>query len=243
MVILLKTWLEEKDWGVWRGRLPAGYTCEKVDVKRIHVKGRAAGGIIFGVKTNGVQRKGVFKIGADVIKWKGKIGELDWSIVAVYNACGWEKLRAELKEEGENKNLNRLVVGDMNARIGTERVVIRNDGSEMERKSKDQTTNTEGVRMLKWMEDEGMMVLNGWKEDDEGVWTFIGEQGGTIIDYGIVNGNAEVEVTRFSVEERTESDHMPITMVMGGDEDQINQVEGKKEECSCNIYVSGRKKG
>ncbi len=101
----------------------------------------------------------------------------------------------------------------MNARIGEERVVMLSDGEEVERKSKDHVTNLEGTKMLNWMEEEGMIVLNGWKKGDEqGELTFVAERGGTIIDYGLVRGMAEQEVHEFKIGERTESDHMPKTI-------------------------------
>ncbi len=44
LVILLETWVEDKEWIKWKGRMPEGYQWETVHAKRIHNKGRAAGG-------------------------------------------------------------------------------------------------------------------------------------------------------------------------------------------------------
>ncbi len=76
------------------------------------------------------------------------------------------------------------------------------------------------------------IVLNGWKTGDErGEWTYVAERGSTIIDYGIVNGHAEREVTTFRVGVRVESDHMPLLLTMGEEgekEEGILSVEGGK---------------
>ncbi len=64
-------------------------------------------------------------------------------MVAVYNAVGWEKFREEPKEIRVTENVNVLVVGDRNARIGEEKWAMASDGSERERASKDEMTNAE----------------------------------------------------------------------------------------------------
>ncbi len=77
--------------------------------------GRASGWMVFGVRINGSIRDGVFMTSNNTIRFKGKYGETTWHIVAVYNVCGWEKLREELGELGQETQENLLVVGDMNA--------------------------------------------------------------------------------------------------------------------------------
>ncbi len=50
VIIFLETWLEDKDWNGWKGRLPTEYTWERVNAQQIKQKGRAAGGILMGIK-------------------------------------------------------------------------------------------------------------------------------------------------------------------------------------------------
>ena len=47
---LTETWLEEKDWMNFKDVLPKGWKWEYMSTEREYVKGRAKGGIIFGVK-------------------------------------------------------------------------------------------------------------------------------------------------------------------------------------------------
>lgn len=55
------------------------------------------------------------------------------------------------------------------------------------RKSKDKVTNTEGVRLLEMVEENGWKILNGNMEGDEGEYIFIGGQGNSVIDYTLLN--------------------------------------------------------
>jgi hypothetical protein len=45
------------------------------------------------------------------------------------------------------------------------------------------------------------------KGDQEGEWTYIGNRGETVIDYGIVNEEEE-----FRIGERAESDHLEVAL-------------------------------
>ncbi len=160
--------MEEKHWGKWCKTLPEGYTWERVDAQRVSNKGRAKGAILFGVKKKDGVEEWKCTIKNNVIQWRGCCQEKELSIVAVYNAVGWEKLQDELKEMVEGDNVHLLVVGDMNARMGEEKLVIVSDETEIERRSKDLTTNAGGIRMMNWLEEAGLIVLNGWKMGDEG---------------------------------------------------------------------------
>lgn len=45
--------------------------------------------------------------------------------------------------------------------------------------------------------------------DKEGGWTYIGEQGSSVVDYVVVNEKAEKKVSR-TERDRTKSDHVPL---------------------------------
>lgn len=70
----------------------------------------------------------------------------------------------------------------------------------------------EGINeLMKWIRESDLEILNGKTEGDrKGKFTYIGARGSTVIDYIFVNKNLIEEVVKFSVEERVESDHLPI---------------------------------
>ena len=56
-------------------------------------------------------------------------------------------------------------------------------------------------------------MLNGnWEGDQGGEFTYIGKQGQRVIDYGMVSFQAGQNIEYFKLEERTESDHLPIAL-------------------------------
>jgi rubrerythrin len=64
---------------------------------------------------------------------------------------------------------------------------------------------------MEWIEENGWEVLNRNKQGDEGgKWTYIGSRGETVIDYGIMNKEAWERVEEFRIEEKVESDHLPL---------------------------------
>ncbi|KMQ82086.1 hypothetical protein RF55_24233, partial [Lasius niger] len=72
----------------------------------------------------------------------------------------------------------------------------------------------------------GLGFLNGNKEGDEqGEWTFTGTLGSSVIDYAICNAETWEEIEKFNVGERTESDHMPLEIVL-----QASTKVGKGQE-------------
>lgn len=60
---------------------------------------------------------------------------------------------------------------------------------EEKRKSKDKVINREGKRLLSGIEERGWGIINGSK-GDKGEWTYVGENGESVIDYVIGNHEA-----------------------------------------------------
>lgn len=113
-----------------------------------------------------------------------------------------------------------IIGGDLNARTANKGTNNWTDSEENEnaRKSKDQIMDKTGKRLITEIEDKGWIMLNGnWKGDEEGEFTYISTQGQSVIDYGIINFQAEQEVEYFKIEERTESDYLPITIKLNID--------------------------
>jgi len=135
-----------------------------------------------------------------------------WIIITIYNRWDWKDLERTLEKVlGEIENREECMVilgGDFNIRT-------RELGSVSEigvqRRSKDKTVGNGGRNMIRWIEEKGWNLLNGTvKGDWEGEFTYVGAKGSTIIDYIIVNEKAGNRVIEFRVEDRVDSDHMPL---------------------------------
>lgn len=61
------------------------------------------------------------------------------------------------------------------------------------------------------------------EEGEDGEWTYIGENGASVIDYVICNQEAVQEIERLKVGDRTDPDHMPLEAILYG-----TRVEGKR---------------
>ena len=96
------------------------------------------------------------------------------------------------------------------------------------RKKNVKTCNEEGNKMLKWMDEAGMHVLNGNIEGDEiGEYTYVVVQGCTVIDYILVNEECREEVREMNIGRSINSDHLPL---------QIKLKRGKQEIGECEEY-------
>ncbi|XP_055839011.1 uncharacterized protein LOC129906997 [Episyrphus balteatus] len=107
---------------------------------------------------------------------------------------------------------NLLVVGDLNARVGTAGG-FENEMRDLERQSKDGIKNGKGNQILDLCNSIGLRILNGTSEGDElGEYTFVGKMGSSVIDYGLAGGRWNDVITDFEVEQVPFSDHMPIVI-------------------------------
>jgi hypothetical protein len=142
--------------------------------------------------------------------------------IMTYNEGNVREIEKEIKriiEEFEEKKI--VIEGDFNIRIGE----LGGDGEDwgMIRKSKDKYIGNGGNSLIDCMQNCGLEVLNGRiKGDWEGEFTYIGSRGNTVIDYVFVNGRMLDKVTKLKVEERVDSDHMPIKM-----EEEIEETSGE----------------
>lgn len=143
-----------------------------------------------------------------------------WRVVTIYSQNIEEtqrKLEDNIREEEEG---HLIIGGDWNARTGDEGGPVRGEIEEREeeegtRNSKDKLINAEGRKMLEGLRGKEWMILNG-AYGKEGSWTYIGGRGASVIDYVVVNGNAEKEVTEVTEGNRTESDHLPMEVRIKG---------------------------
>lgn len=193
-------------------------------------RGRACGGLITGVKWNitEIEVEEKFRsLQERRVIIQGKI----WRIITVYSK-DMKKTRSNIEEMVEATEEERLIIGgDFNARTEKggsfcDEVIEREI-----RKSKDKVTNTEGVRLLEMVEKNGWEILNGNMEgDEEGEFTFIGAQGNSVIDYILADTKMKEEIQNFRIDERVESDLLPMVVEIYGDLTQEKQTEEQLKE-------------
>lgn len=92
--------------------------------------------------------------------------------------------------------------------------------------SRDKVRNKEGKELLEWLENEGLSIVNGRKEKDgEGSFTYIGCRGCTVINYIITNEEGWEKIDTCKIEERVESDHLPVTIGWRTEEEEETNEE------------------
>ena len=185
------------------------------------------GGIITGIRNN--IEEGMVNTEEEGIQERRLIiRKEEWRILTVYSK-DMESTRKTLEKivtETESRKV--IIGGDWNARIGEEGTIIwREMEKEKPRRSKDRTKNDEGKKMIEMVAENGWSILNGnIQGDEEGEWTYVGSRGSSVIDYVIVNVEARDEIMYFKLEERIESDHMPLKIEL----EAVSEMKQKEEE-------------
>ncbi|XP_043476186.1 uncharacterized protein LOC122507501 [Leptopilina heterotoma] len=108
-------------------------------------------------------------------------------------------------EETEFLEEKLIIGGDFNIRIGQlgRFAGINADGEDEERNSRDNVINNGGKNLVNLVEQKGWIILNGVAVGDEmGEFTFTGTRGNSCWE----------DITSFKIEDRVESDHMPMCL-------------------------------
>ncbi|XP_011698277.1 PREDICTED: uncharacterized protein LOC105456152 [Wasmannia auropunctata] len=214
---MLETWMEKKGWEKMRERLPKEYRWEVQWAERRNRKGRAKGGMMMGIR-KGIRVVGDRKENGEGIMMRTvEIGREEWRIVGVYVNGNMESKWEEIRGWAEEKGVRTIMGGDFNARTGElggwwEGGDVRRE--EDERKSRDKRVNREGRILIEKLEEVGWFIFNGCgKGDEEGMWTYSGGWGESVIDYVVGNEEVWERIVRMEVQDRVESDHMPVVVV------------------------------
>jgi len=205
-----------------------------VEARKEKRKGRAKGGMLLG------KRRGWGNVG-EKDWWKGEEGLMlvgiqeageKWIIMSVYNSWEWKELERKITrwldelEDWEDRIV--IIGGDWNVRTG-ELGNIKEAG--IVRKSRDKTVGNGGRNFVEWVQNRGWYILNGTSKGDwEGEFTYVGARGSSVIDYIIVNEKAYDKVLEFKIEDRVDSDHMPLRLKMRKKEEEDRREEKGEED-------------
>lgn len=82
--------------------------------------------------------------------------------------------------------------------------------------TKDKRMNKEGRKLLKLLEEAGLVIWSGNVEgDQEGEFTYAGERGCSVID--VIGEEEEMrKIRRMEIGDRIESDHYPLIVELRG---------------------------
>lgn len=144
---LVETWVEKRGWGRVEGKLPKGYVWRMQWTKRRNKKGRACGGILFGVR-RGMKVKETRREGGEMGRMmigRIRLREEFWRIGLVYMQGDrngmWKEFKSWTKVKGEDKM---LIGGDFNARTEEEGGEQGEDDWVRKRSSKDKKLTRKG---------------------------------------------------------------------------------------------------
>lgn len=218
-ISMCETWMEEEGWRRLKGLLPKSHDWSCSFAERDKKRGRAKGGFIIGKIKGWGEEEGETSMkkeeGSLIPKIKDKKEKRSWRIISVYNTGRWEGIKEIIKEnfvEGIEENL--IVGGDFNIRIGEEGGI---EEGGLGRSSKDKTIGNGGRDLLDLVGEIGGYILNGIARGDKsGEFTYVGPRGSSVIDYIIVNELGLEETCKFKIEDRMDSDHMPLVLDIGG---------------------------
>lgn len=214
MIILVETFVEEKNYQRMENALPEDYRWTWMNAERKKARGRASSGVLMGIRRSNIskdhwQDRSNWSIGATV-----KIGGVEFDIIALYNRIGVDKMKTNLSKRLDDlKGRRCLLMGDWNARAGELSGVELADGGA--RASMDTVLDKEGSDMIELMEEFGFGVLNGRTEGDwMGQITHVDYRSTSVIDYAACNDNFKNYITEMRIGTKTQSDHFPIEITV-----------------------------
>ena len=237
---LTETWMNKIQWEEHKDTLPKTFNWKCHYAVREKSRGRSKVGLITGVKkwineeetVEGTNNISVRKIIIENEKWR---------IITVYSKKNeMKETRDDLQRITKGTGGEKLVIGgDFNARASSE----KDEGETRRRRSKDTCQNAQGKILIEMAKENGWDILNGNTEgDEEGNFTFIGakrksegEQGDpatgkSVIDYVMINPEVRLRVKKFTIENRSGSDHLPIVVELYKYAASENQKAKEEEE-------------
>lgn len=106
-----------------------------------------------------------------------------------------------------------IIVGDLNARIGTFENIFTESPEGCNRQSKDLNINKRGTLLIDRIIDLDLTVLNGTTaSDSQGELTFVNQNGSSVIDICLVSRDIREKFYDFKVLKNLESSHFPILL-------------------------------
>jgi len=234
LIGLVETWLDGKGWERIKGWLPDSHDWEVKEARKDKRKGRAKGGMLLGRRKGWGEKEE--KVEGEEKEDMGKMvireGRDKWVVITIYNGGEWRDLERKLQEEIEEiegKEESTIIIGgDFNIRTGE--LGCNPEGKE-DRKSRDKTIGNGGRNLMWWMQEKGWYVMNGTTKGDwRGEFTYVGARGSSVIDYIFVNETAHDRVLSFKIDDRVDSDHMPLCLKIKKREEEEREEAGEEEE-------------
>lgn len=206
------------------------YRLRWIPARRTSSRGRASGGCLFGYKTK-MENVSFFDINGYIVI-KCRFDHENFYIVPTYLNCNcWNEnfeIFGTVLSELVNENI--MVIGDFNARVGkcqTRTSANLKNNFLMMRESKDLVVNTNGRLLIDLFQTYDLFILNGCsKNDQQGEFTFVGNQGKSVIDLCAISSSWFSHVKDFEVCTQVYSDHLPIvtSLSLNGNPDQIREM-------------------
>lgn len=179
--------------------------------------GRPSEGSLFGIKNKGLSNGNFFEYSGHTLI-ELCVREAKFYVLPVYlNDNKWQSGFNELKTFcNEFKHENLMIIGDFNARIGTENVrwgyeLLGN--STEKRSSKDTKIDKRGKLLMELCCEYGFTITNGsMMGDEEGELTFLNANGGSVIDLCLIRGKWSETIEKFEVLDLNYAEHFPIRL-------------------------------
>lgn len=83
---------------------------------------------------------------------------------------------------------------------------------------------------MNWINEIGGYIMNGTAEGGKEEFTYIEAKGCTVINYNIVNEICNNRVKNFRIDNRIESDHLPLILTIDCDEKDEERRRNKKQK-------------